>query len=217
MNKTCCPLYTIRCNAVDFKLNHSHKKVLKKVNKFLRQGRGQAEGAQVLTEQPATSDDNGPMESEVVPLKPRKKLEEADLTVESAADGVNTWKIPSKKAKVRRMEQKLEKAANREAQPKKAKGIVKSLEDFLQENSGQSVKHQLEIKLVNVNSPEFQVTLKETHSLYVKYQMAIHHDEPDHCTLEQFTRFLVKSPLVCHLFLISYSCCGINNYEIVYF
>lgn len=38
MNKTCCPQYTIRCNALDFSLNKSHKKIIKKFNKFLNDG-----------------------------------------------------------------------------------------------------------------------------------------------------------------------------------
>lgn len=35
MNITCCPLYTIRCEALNFKLSKSQKKILKKVNKYL--------------------------------------------------------------------------------------------------------------------------------------------------------------------------------------
>ncbi|KAJ9577113.1 hypothetical protein L9F63_006321, partial [Diploptera punctata] len=38
MNVTCCPMYTIKCAAVDFKLSKSQKKVLKRVNRFLSHG-----------------------------------------------------------------------------------------------------------------------------------------------------------------------------------
>ncbi|CAG5125688.1 unnamed protein product [Candidula unifasciata] len=38
MNLTCCPQYTIRCHPLEFKLNKSHKKVIKRVNKFLISG-----------------------------------------------------------------------------------------------------------------------------------------------------------------------------------
>ncbi|XP_066139751.1 arginyl-tRNA--protein transferase 1 isoform X1 [Euwallacea fornicatus] len=38
MNKTCCPQYTIRCDATNFKLNNSHKRIIKKFNKFLNSG-----------------------------------------------------------------------------------------------------------------------------------------------------------------------------------
>ncbi|XP_030627351.1 arginyl-tRNA--protein transferase 1 isoform X2 [Chanos chanos] len=38
MNKTCCPQYTIRCHALNFKPTKTHKRVLKKINKFLSKG-----------------------------------------------------------------------------------------------------------------------------------------------------------------------------------
>ncbi len=38
MDKTCCPQFTIRCEALNFKLNKSHKKVMKKFNRFLNTG-----------------------------------------------------------------------------------------------------------------------------------------------------------------------------------
>ncbi|XP_046729248.1 arginyl-tRNA--protein transferase 1 isoform X1 [Silurus meridionalis] len=38
MNKTCCPQYTIRCHALKFHPSKTHKKILKKVTKFLSKG-----------------------------------------------------------------------------------------------------------------------------------------------------------------------------------
>lgn len=38
MKKTCCPQYTIRCDARAFNLSRSHKKVIKRVNKYLNFG-----------------------------------------------------------------------------------------------------------------------------------------------------------------------------------
>jgi len=38
MNKTCCPQYTIRCEALRFQLSKSQKKVIKKVTHFLKCG-----------------------------------------------------------------------------------------------------------------------------------------------------------------------------------
>ncbi|GLV46733.1 Arginyltransferase 1 [Carabus blaptoides fortunei] len=35
MDITCCPLYTIRCNAKSFKLSKSQKKIIKRVNRYL--------------------------------------------------------------------------------------------------------------------------------------------------------------------------------------
>uniref|UniRef100_A0A3P9LVL7 Arginyl-tRNA--protein transferase 1 n=1 Tax=Oryzias latipes TaxID=8090 RepID=A0A3P9LVL7_ORYLA len=38
LKKTCCPQYAIRCHALKFQPSKSHKKVLKKMNKFLSKG-----------------------------------------------------------------------------------------------------------------------------------------------------------------------------------
>ncbi|CAL4098601.1 unnamed protein product, partial [Meganyctiphanes norvegica] len=38
MNKTCCPQYTIKCNALEFKLSKSQKKVLKRMQRYLAYG-----------------------------------------------------------------------------------------------------------------------------------------------------------------------------------
>ncbi|XP_049592294.1 arginyl-tRNA--protein transferase 1 isoform X5 [Syngnathus scovelli] len=38
MNKTCCPQYPIRCHTVKFKPSKSHKKILKKFNKYICKG-----------------------------------------------------------------------------------------------------------------------------------------------------------------------------------
>ena len=36
LDKTCCPQYTIKCDSLKFKPNKSHKKVIKAVNKYLK-------------------------------------------------------------------------------------------------------------------------------------------------------------------------------------
>jgi len=38
MKVTCCPHYTIKCDAPNFKLSKSHKKILKQVNRYLIHG-----------------------------------------------------------------------------------------------------------------------------------------------------------------------------------
>ena len=66
MDQTCCPMYTIRCEVLKFQLRKSHKKVLKRVNKFLIDGvrpdpgedlEGEEEGTVPSrhTQQPASS------------------------------------------------------------------------------------------------------------------------------------------------------------------
>ena len=58
--------------------------------------------------------------------------------------------------------------------------------------------HKLEVKLVRSSppSPEFKATFKDSHSLYKKYQMAVHRDAEDKCNEKQFRRFLCDSPLI---------------------
>ncbi len=61
MDKTCCPQYSIKCDAVNFKLSKSHKKVLKRVNKFLSSGvkpgdQADVDGLEGLEEGAACSD-----------------------------------------------------------------------------------------------------------------------------------------------------------------
>ncbi|BFZ09834.1 hypothetical protein BsWGS_12873 [Bradybaena similaris] len=51
MNLTCCPQYTIRCHPLEFKLNKSHKKVIKRVNKFLVLGVKPGHGSNVADQE----------------------------------------------------------------------------------------------------------------------------------------------------------------------
>ncbi|XP_020797775.1 arginyl-tRNA--protein transferase 1 isoform X1 [Drosophila serrata] len=37
--ETCCPCYTIKCDALEFKLSKSHKRILRRMNRFLRDGK----------------------------------------------------------------------------------------------------------------------------------------------------------------------------------
>ncbi|XP_025200497.1 arginyl-tRNA--protein transferase 1 isoform X2 [Melanaphis sacchari] len=49
MDKTCCPLYTIRCEALNFEISKSQKKIIKRVSSFLKNG--ECEKCQVNTKQ----------------------------------------------------------------------------------------------------------------------------------------------------------------------
>nr|XP_020460194.1 arginyl-tRNA--protein transferase 1 isoform X4 [Monopterus albus] len=60
MNRTCCPQYTIRCHALKFQPSKSHKKILKKMSKFLSKG-----------QLPKEQDDDEPMDSVCKEAGPR--------------------------------------------------------------------------------------------------------------------------------------------------
>ncbi|CAL1542689.1 unnamed protein product [Lymnaea stagnalis] len=52
MSVTCCPQYPIRCEALNFKLNKSHKKQIKKVNRYLITGIKSAQDGSVSGRKP---------------------------------------------------------------------------------------------------------------------------------------------------------------------
>ncbi|KAL7384196.1 hypothetical protein ABVT39_026075 [Epinephelus coioides] len=74
MNKTCCPQYTIRCHALKFQPSKSHKKILKKLNKFISKG-----------ELPKVQDDGEPMDSVCEEAGPREPSKVCHSEVKCAA------------------------------------------------------------------------------------------------------------------------------------
>ncbi|XP_029031539.1 arginyl-tRNA--protein transferase 1 isoform X5 [Betta splendens] len=73
MNKTCCPQYTIRCHALKFQPSKSHKKILKKMSKFISKG-----------ELPKGQSDGEPMDSVGGETGPQEPTEVCLLKVQSA-------------------------------------------------------------------------------------------------------------------------------------
>lgn len=61
--RTCCPLYTIKCDAINFKLTKTHKKVLKRMNRFLKDGSKNSEsdqgGDRTTSEETGTNENAG--------------------------------------------------------------------------------------------------------------------------------------------------------------
>lgn len=51
------------------------------------------------------------------------------------------------------------------------------------------------VSLVKTGTEAFDQTFNAGASLFAKYQMAVHNDEPDDCAVEQYLGFLVDSPL----------------------
>ena len=212
MDKTCCPQYCIRCEVTDFKLPHSHKSVLKKMNTFLSTGK------------------KGATEAHVSQKTDTEKAESAKQTKTSVRPGVGAdpTKPPCKKAKVIRQERREAKAAAKKAtadHPDGAndKSLVakqdiadsssnpselfkvgpngrKPIEMFLEQPAASftSPNHRLEIKLIQSSppSPEFKATFNTSHKLFRKYQMSVHQEKEEDCTEKRFRRFLCDSPLM---------------------
>lgn len=82
---TCCPMYTIKCDALSFKLNRSHKKILKRMNKFLRDGSKDKDRGQR---------DSGAREAqEPKPSKEHSDVTISDINVSSLEQGNSSFKV----------------------------------------------------------------------------------------------------------------------------
>ncbi|XP_023162216.1 arginyl-tRNA--protein transferase 1 isoform X1 [Drosophila hydei] len=55
-DKTCCPCYTIKCDALEFKLTKSNKRILRRMNKFLRDGKREPNEEHQTPGQPKNGD-----------------------------------------------------------------------------------------------------------------------------------------------------------------
>ena len=201
MNRTCCPLYTIRCDAAAFQLSKSQKVVMKKFNHYLEFGLPKK--SEASSEKPTSSEPKG-TSSDGTSVKTPK-------TVKPGV-GQDPNKPPCRKAKELRRERKMEKQQQSQSKENSSGGPSagahamkstassdhkKSIEELLP-NPEKYLAHKLEIKLIQSSppSPEFQATFKESYALYRKYQVSVHKDKPSDVPEKQFTRFLVDSPLM---------------------
>uniref|UniRef100_A0A3B5L9B9 Arginyl-tRNA--protein transferase 1 n=1 Tax=Xiphophorus couchianus TaxID=32473 RepID=A0A3B5L9B9_9TELE len=204
MKKTCCPQYTIRCHALNFQPSKSHKKILKKMSKYISKG-----------ELPTAQADGEPMDSVCEEAGPREptKVCQSDLKVVANADikdevpncsaatevqknsvdstagrlGADPSRPPCRKAKDLRKERRLQKDQKRQhgagislAKPANT-NQPKTLEDFISESLEDNSSDRLEVRLVRSNPPsqQFKASFDASYQVYKLYQMAIHKDPPD--------------------------------------
>ncbi|XP_050191982.1 arginyl-tRNA--protein transferase 1 isoform X4 [Myiozetetes cayanensis] len=76
MNQTCCPQYTIRCQALHFQASKSHKKVLKKMLKFLSKG----DVSKVATEEEPMDSHTEDAAASDFPYKSESHVSQSELT-----------------------------------------------------------------------------------------------------------------------------------------
>ncbi|XP_009472284.1 PREDICTED: arginyl-tRNA--protein transferase 1 isoform X2 [Nipponia nippon] len=107
MNQTCCPQYTIRCQALCFQTSKSHKKVLKKMLKFISKG----DVSKVVSEEEpmdshiedvvacdfAYKSESQVSQSELTPLSvdDTEGVENEDKDTEETKEEVNVQKVES--------------------------------------------------------------------------------------------------------------------------
>ncbi|XP_076820880.1 arginyl-tRNA--protein transferase 1-like isoform X2 [Clavelina lepadiformis] len=130
-----------------------------------------------------------------------KKLKTKSTKEPEKGAGADPSKPKCKKAKLLRLERKMAKLQDRGENPEllvQKTQEAKSLDDFLPHlHSIPNAKHKLEIRLVSTakDNEEFHQTRQESLKLYQKYQMAVHGDTLNDCSDQQWTRFLVDTPL----------------------
>ena len=201
----CCPLYIIRCDAPNFVPSKSQKKTIKRMAAFLKTGKKPREGCD---EDKMRIDDKSDSQDKPRPLEGVAKLPEAEsksrVKTVRPGEGADPSKPPARKAKDIRKEKKLLKIQQMdqsEATPittPKVQPTRKLLEEYLEEiQPSEDSAHKLTIKLVRSHpeSKEFTESYFESYEVYKKYQMSVHKDPPDKCTVKGFKRFLVDSPL----------------------
>ncbi|XP_050450736.1 arginyl-tRNA--protein transferase 1 isoform X5 [Cataglyphis hispanica] len=246
MNQICCPQYTIRCEALDFKISKSQKKILKRMMKFLKNELTKDNVSAVSEDQQDNIDINNEEVSNYAKYLTKAEKNASQINVSSVDDelsgklSVNLIKSKSqinstsasrnsqkqminsdsrsnlhvrseitnvvlcKKAKLLRLERKQNKLlAQGKSQSeiesimkeRKQQNYIKSLEELFDEVYTGLKK--LELKLVRTApmSSEYLKTSKKSYEVYKKYQMMIHGDQAEEITEQQYTRFLVKSPL----------------------
>uniref|UniRef100_A0AAG5D1N0 Arginyl-tRNA--protein transferase 1 n=1 Tax=Anopheles atroparvus TaxID=41427 RepID=A0AAG5D1N0_ANOAO len=164
MDVTCCPSYTIKCDALNFRMNKSHKKIIKRVNKFLRDGKREPHESNEAENHEPSGDAWGHEHTEA-PCKPVNRVDleslpsmdnpnECSETNMVHADGLFTPKFPDsatsskdmcdpstsempKKAKLIRIARKREKLQK--------KGITgEELELLMQAGKGRNIEKSLE-------------------------------------------------------------------------
>uniref|UniRef100_A0A8C7YF62 Arginyl-tRNA--protein transferase 1 n=1 Tax=Oryzias sinensis TaxID=183150 RepID=A0A8C7YF62_9TELE len=214
LKKTCCPQYAIRCHALKFQPSKSHKKVLKKMNKFLSKGE-LPEGQEPGDLMDSACEDAGPRGSTKACPSELKCAAVTDVGQDKAeplsaaevspptSSGADPSRPPCRKAKDLRKERRLQKEQTRQhgvslTKPAPSLAIQpKSLEDLVSELLPDDASHRLEVRLVPVNfeDPQFAASYQQSAALYARYQMAVHGDDPSECSESQFQRFLCDSPL----------------------
>lgn len=270
MHETCCPQYTIRCSAPDFRPTKSHKKTLKKFRNFVLNDAGSgrklshkiaqlpphkrdplysSDDDDTTTEDDSVDDDDAaaddfeaenadqaekkikfdtskaenqpPTASSVVapipqdhgatsraassmpPPPPADQTPPREKRPPKPGLGPDPTKPKPRKAKDIRKERALMKAAgggaDKAEKPNRKAAAAPPLEQltefFLRGDQG---KHKFEVRMVRATQedPEFRKTVDESFEVYRKYQVMIHKDKPNECSMSQFQRFLCSSPIL---------------------
>lgn len=170
---TCCIMYTIKCDASNFKLSRSHKKILKKVNRFLRDGTKEKNRSKQSEPQTAMSNEPVPTKKhtrlnmqELSSLKKKdvgdqnKSITTPSMSIDAETHDQGKVVVTHPKAVSRPMKKKFIRLEKKKAKlaakgltladvPRRNKSIQKTLEDRLgEEPNGGMHRLQVCMKLV---------------------------------------------------------------------
>ncbi|CAD6186348.1 unnamed protein product [Caenorhabditis auriculariae] len=190
---TCCPQYTIRLDSTQFYLSRSQRRTLQQMNDFLETGKKPRCGIKEEQDQSKHQDSSEAHGSGDRSAK-RAKLMEPVVHKER-----DPTRPVLKKKEIRRakFEEKCRKRGfdvevEREKRRVKEESRRRTIESYIIP-AKPTDKHKLEVKLVALNSEEFESRAKESFELFVRYQSEVHKDFDK--SQRGYRRFLCESPL----------------------
>ncbi|KAJ8330088.1 Arginyl-tRNA--protein transferase 1, variant 2 [Batrachochytrium dendrobatidis] len=174
LTTTCCPAYTIRLNAGSSSVSKGQKKVLKKMKRYLNSGKGI-----VAKDEENEMSKVGPREQFMIPASdiPTAIDTAAWIHADTARSDVSN---PKNKT---RFEQE------------SAQHLGSTISVLIHETESIANQHSHQLKVVLEVASFTQATFE----LYKKYQIAVHNDPPSRLNPEQFTQFLVDTPICTEL------------------
>ncbi|KAH7728700.1 arginine-tRNA-protein transferase [Aphelenchoides avenae] len=216
MEKTCCPQYTIRSKRKifmleieKFRVSRTQKRVLKTMIDFLKSDKRPSR--KVVEEDNAASAVSS--QQQVRKDEPMRDARTHGPLTNGAASEKGAKPFSKKKVIRRQRAEDRLRQKGIDIEQYKAERLAKeearrrTLESFINLDDTNGWAHQLEIRLVQQGTPEFEATFDESFSVYQKYQQTIHSDKD--CTRRGYERhacahnifnnhvfsFLVSSPL----------------------
>lgn len=193
---TCCPNYSITCQAIKFNLTRSQRKCIERLNNFLYAG-------SIKHRAPINYDSNHDLFqiSESSSKQISKSIEQ--LKISPKARDRRYVKTCEKKAQLNNisLEEALEVVKNKWQQRRPQ---LLSLEDYLYprrassqvDNLAEEAKHKLEINMYYVDSRQSKELREEEHNIMVKYQKSIHKETRREWTMSRYCDFLVGTPII---------------------
>ena len=196
---TCCPQYILRLDVSTFRVSKSQRRVVRRVNEYLKTGQ---QPTKCEREEEGVASTSQVADHEAVKVaKDEPRIKKKHVTPGKGAD---PSKPPPRKAKELRRERKeLKLAASGERMETSIKQVSKkcpvphNLIELVRLPDSQECQHKLEVKLICTNpvSKEFWDSYTESYEVFRKFQMVIHKEPEYKCGESQYMQFIVDSPL----------------------